>query len=336
MIPRDIFSGFYHVGNKLLKNSDQRQKPVVSSQPHTFSALPDWQTSAGSTLGWSGWASLAGNAASTPAVGTNADGRLEIFAQFTDNSVEHAWEQTAAGSSSWVGWTQLSGGGTIASPSVTRDGSGNLGVAVVGGAATTTPFYAVQMSPGGSWSGWLSLGGGLLWAPTASTNSSGLVELLGVGGGNAGYRNWQIAPPPPPPPPPPQCTVSSQTFTIGGQITESGEGPVQATVVLSGTVPTTPVTSGSNGKYVFVVAGCGNYTVTPSIPGGSGYTVSPTSFQVNSISQNYTMVNFVLTPTNPSACSANPAPACPAGQFPQCDGNGSTPWVCVAGPTFQE
>jgi len=57
--------------------------------------------------GWSGWYSLGGVLTSDPAVGRNADGRLEVFVTGTDGALWRKWQVTPNGS--WSGWALLQG-----------------------------------------------------------------------------------------------------------------------------------------------------------------------------------------------------------------------------------
>ena len=72
-----------------------------------------WQTAPDS--GWSGWDSLGGEPAQPPAIGQNADGRLELFAigRAMPNEVWHRWQLTPGGAWSDVpqDWQQTSLGG---------------------------------------------------------------------------------------------------------------------------------------------------------------------------------------------------------------------------------
>ena len=94
-----------------------------------------------------GWASLGGAIASNISVGTNSDGRLQIFARATNNTVIHNSQSTPGGA--WSGWASL-GGGTAGDPSVGRNSDGRLQVFVRG---TNNAGWSVwQVSPGGAWS----------------------------------------------------------------------------------------------------------------------------------------------------------------------------------------
>jgi hypothetical protein len=48
-----------------------------------------------------------------------------------------------------------------------------------------------QTAPGGSWSGWTSLGGILMGAPVAARNEDGHLEVFARGTDNALYNIWQ-------------------------------------------------------------------------------------------------------------------------------------------------
>ena len=50
-----------------------------------------------------------------------------------------------------------------------------------------------QTSPGGSWSGWTSLGGWIQGSPSIELNGNVALEMFGLGG-NAAYHNWQTSP----------------------------------------------------------------------------------------------------------------------------------------------
>src|SRR5205823_2962193 len=69
-----------------------------------------WQVSPGG--GWDGWASLGTPPGvaflQAPAVGQNADGRLEVFAFATAGDVWHIWQDPLA-ANGWPGWESLGG-----------------------------------------------------------------------------------------------------------------------------------------------------------------------------------------------------------------------------------
>ena len=55
---------------------------------------------------WSGFFSLGGSWKGTPAVGRNADGRLEVFVEGrTDGRLWHNWQLVPNGT--WYGWVTL-------------------------------------------------------------------------------------------------------------------------------------------------------------------------------------------------------------------------------------
>jgi hypothetical protein len=56
---------------------------------HTYQATPGG--------GWGAWLSLGGNLSNGPAVARNADGRLEVFAAGTDQTVWHIAQVSPGG-----------------------------------------------------------------------------------------------------------------------------------------------------------------------------------------------------------------------------------------------
>jgi len=60
-------------------------------------------------------------------------------------------------------------------------------------ASDGSPWHAWQNSPGGSWTGWYSLGGVITGAPVPITNADGRLEIFGMAGGGV-YHNYQTAP----------------------------------------------------------------------------------------------------------------------------------------------
>jgi hypothetical protein len=64
-----------------------------------------------STNGWNGWTSLSGPIFSDPAVGRNADGRLEVFVKGGNNVMYHKSEISAGDSTTYSAWASLGGVG---------------------------------------------------------------------------------------------------------------------------------------------------------------------------------------------------------------------------------
>jgi hypothetical protein len=94
--------------------------------------------------------------AGTPAVGSSADGRLEVFAVGTDGQLYHQW-QTAVGGG-WSGWFSHgnSGAALAPSPAVGSSADGRLEVFAVG---TDGQLYHIwQTAVNNGWSGWFSHG----------------------------------------------------------------------------------------------------------------------------------------------------------------------------------
>jgi kumamolisin len=134
---------------------------------------------------WSGWNFLAGSVTS-PAVGTNADGRLEVVGLASDHSAWHTWQNSAGGS--WHAGASL-GGSLSSGPAIARNSDGRLELFAVG--ADGGIWHNWQTAAGGNWSGWLRLGGGSLGTPSVATDADGRLELFVVAGDHSVYHMWQ-------------------------------------------------------------------------------------------------------------------------------------------------
>jgi acylphosphatase len=147
--------------------------------------------------GWSGWQSLGGSIASLPAVGKNWDGRLEVFAWGTDGALWHVWQNLPA--LNWSGWASF--GGTCTSfPVVGLNRGGPLNncleVLVIGNDFPAHHMYHLwQLTPGGGWSGWTSLGGYISPDPSLGQNQDGRLEVFAIGNdvisGSNSTHDWQ-------------------------------------------------------------------------------------------------------------------------------------------------
>lgn len=180
------------------------------------------------------FASMGGTWASDPALARNSDGRLELFAVAKDGSLRHNYQVKANGG--WNGWASLgTAGGGLLDPTAIKGDNGKLRVFVrgkdgktymnaqksggwtgftsLGGTATSAPtvvlsgsgqlglftrgadgalWHKWENSPGGSWSGWYSLGGGV-HQPVAAVDTDGRMEVFVRGNNNALYRTRQKA-----------------------------------------------------------------------------------------------------------------------------------------------
>jgi hypothetical protein len=115
-----------------------------------------WQTAP--ARDWSTWASLgwpsAGVRVSDLTVGSNADGRLELFASDPRGEVWHIWQTAPNGI--WSSWASL-GGEPFHAPLVGRNEDGRLEIFVEGRTSTNPAsasgvWHRWQTTPGGGWS----------------------------------------------------------------------------------------------------------------------------------------------------------------------------------------
>jgi hypothetical protein len=69
---------------------------------------------------------LGGNLTSAPAVARNLDGRLEVFAVWSDNNLHHIWQ--TAPNNGWSNWQCLGGGLAFPHPAVGPNADARLEV----------------------------------------------------------------------------------------------------------------------------------------------------------------------------------------------------------------
>jgi hypothetical protein len=140
-------------------------------------------------------------------VGTNADGRLEVFYTDDTGTVHHKWQQSPNGS--WSGWESLGSfartGANYANARIVvgRNLDGRLELFLADGIDV---FHKWQASAGGGWaSGWhiLGQGGRLFWSVGgAQRNTNGRLEVFAASSQlgphtirqttpNAGWGQWQ-------------------------------------------------------------------------------------------------------------------------------------------------
>lgn len=149
---------------------------------------------------WHGWVPLGTFSEFTrdfvPAVGMNADGRLEVFA--VDNNLElwHSWQLTAGGD--WSAWANLSDptfGYVLSDPVVVRDAYARLAVFVT----ESTPnghevAFRNQLSDG--WGAWQGLAPGSDWYPIGSpqvgVNDDGRLEVFVSDQSGNLRHNWEL------------------------------------------------------------------------------------------------------------------------------------------------
>jgi hypothetical protein len=156
-----------------------------------------WQLDPGGE--WSPWASLAyppkRQLGGNPVVGTNADGRLEVFSFDGEGGLWHMWQSSFE--AGWSQWTSL--GNPFAgatrdgfSISVIKNTDGRLELFTSGKDGV---LHIWQIAPNGTWSPWASLayppniqlGGN----PVVGTNADGRLEVFSFDPQGAYWHTWQ-------------------------------------------------------------------------------------------------------------------------------------------------
>ena len=117
--------------------------------------------------GWDGWAALSGQlSGGIPAIGRNADGRLEVFAEAPGAAgpeLAHIWQDPAS-ATGWSSWASLGSPPPqfLGSPRVGANADGRLEAFVrVGLMSTGALWHIWQVAPNDDWNGWDNLGGGI-------------------------------------------------------------------------------------------------------------------------------------------------------------------------------
>ena len=118
------------------------------------------------------------------AVGTNADGRLELFAITVAGNAAHIWQEPGGG---WSGWESL-GGSFAGDPAVAANADGRFELFVRG--SDDELVHAWQL-PDGGWSSWESLGGRPAGGPTIGVNADGSPEIFVRWDDGALYHAWR-------------------------------------------------------------------------------------------------------------------------------------------------
>lgn len=139
--------------------------------------------------GWTDWAPFGPAADAVPALGRNADGRLEAFAVVA-GTLRHR-RQRADGS--WLGWVDLGiPAGSV--PALDQHADGRLAAFLLDPAGTGISTLS-QTTPGGDWGAANTFGGPAGAPPVVAANADGRLEVVALGP-DAAYlaHRWQNAP----------------------------------------------------------------------------------------------------------------------------------------------
>jgi hypothetical protein len=118
-------------------------------------ALLIWLCGAGAaSADWSCWTPLGATSLGVPAVGRNADGRMEVFVRGRDRAVWHIWQTAPNGP--FADWHSL-GGGFNGDPTIGTNSDGRM--ELFGRGLDNALWHMWQTAPSGPFTGsWLSLG----------------------------------------------------------------------------------------------------------------------------------------------------------------------------------
>jgi hypothetical protein len=165
------------------------------------SILHAWQNTPGGSFG--AFASLGAPSTGTfytdPSVAINADGRLEVFAAAGNSRVQHAWQTTPG--AGWAAFHALLTGVPVYSNvvAVTANADGRLEIFVRSSSGSGPAiWHAWQLTPGGGWHAWKSLGvafnGNFNRSPVVGRNADGRLEVFTVDSTNKVEHAYQTVP----------------------------------------------------------------------------------------------------------------------------------------------
>ncbi len=164
---------------------------IPGAQTPASQVMHIWQTAVNN--GWSAPAPL-GNiiSLSDPVVGSNQNGRLEVFVKGMNSAVWHIW-QTLANNGWATAWVSL-GGFINSQPCVGKNADGRLEVFVRG--ADRAIWHSWQTAPNNStsWSGFGSMGARTVGKPAVASNADGRLEVFARGVSQDVLHRWQTAP----------------------------------------------------------------------------------------------------------------------------------------------
>jgi hypothetical protein len=178
--PPDDFSGPLALG----ANADGRLELFA---PEAFAGGDQevwhrWQRTPGGD--WSGWSSMGSPGGELlpdppPALGRNADGRLELFVVASDGAIWHSWQ--TAPNNGWSPWSSLgSQGGGFADLGVGPNADGRLELLATLQNGTDL-WRRYQTAPNNGWSPWENLGSvatGTIQSPTLASDADERLELF--------------------------------------------------------------------------------------------------------------------------------------------------------------
>ncbi|GAA3836740.1 hypothetical protein GCM10022226_68340 [Sphaerisporangium flaviroseum] len=125
-----------------------------------------------------------------PVVGSNADGRVQVFALGGNGALYTKWQATPNGI--WGDWKNL-GGTDLRSIAAGRNADGRLQAFATGGNGAL--YSTWQTTPNGAWGTWTNMGGQNLTSSIATAaNADGRLQVFLIGGDGALYSRWQTTP----------------------------------------------------------------------------------------------------------------------------------------------
>jgi hypothetical protein len=126
----------------------------------------------------------------SPAMGVNADGRLETFVMDSGGNIEHdfqlhVYKLHPSGVGGWSNWSGI-GGNLASAPTVICNGGNNPEVFALN-------YVGNVVHASVPWTGWANLGGTLASVPAAADNPGNRMEPNLIGLSGSGWDIWQTS-----------------------------------------------------------------------------------------------------------------------------------------------
>ena len=138
-------------------------------------------------VGGSSWPSFGGAILTSPAIASNADGRIEVFALGIDSRIWHLWQ--TAPSNGWSAWASLGGPSMQGRPAAITNPDGRIEVFARG--TDNALWHVWQNGPDAGWSAWASLGGAFASDPGVVLNRDGRAEVFLLDREGTLWHNWR-------------------------------------------------------------------------------------------------------------------------------------------------
>jgi hypothetical protein len=134
--------------------------------------------------GWSGWADLGGDIASTPGVVSRGGTLVDLFALDSNDQIVQTWYHPSVG---WAGWGPSYAPQFVGSPDPVSRSDGLIDLYVPAAGNTLRHSWFVD---GYGWSGWNTQGGSVTSSTSTISRYTGYIDMVARGTSNDLMHRW--------------------------------------------------------------------------------------------------------------------------------------------------